>query len=392
MSASTSVIVFVDDGNDVPQIADHTISLDENSPAGTVAARANAFDPDAGQTLTYSIVSGNAAGGFAIDSQTGWITVANEALLDYETTRAFVLTVQVVDNGSPVLSSTAVVTINLNDINELATFDDSGPFGVDENVASGTMVGRVSASDPDNGQQLTYAITTGNVGGAFAIDPLTGEITVANAAALDFETRPTFTLTIQASDDGSPMLGVATSVTITLRDVNDGPVLDNAGAMSLMPINQGASTIAAPSCRTSSQARVGIASRIRMRERTRGSPSSPRTRHTASGNTPRTGERRGATLVRSRTSRPGYCPPMLSCAIRSRPCAWVSMARCRVESPSGLGTRRLVPMAASRILRSMAGRQLSVRWRRPRASRSVPRLNKSRSCPPIFNHSSAVAC
>jgi hypothetical protein len=239
LSSSTTVIVFVDDGNDVPRIADQTVFLDENSPTGTVAARANAVDPDAGQTLTYSIIGGNAAGAFAINSQTGWISVANGALLNYEMTRAFVLTVQVVDNGSPVLSSTAGITINLNDVNELAKFDSSGPFSVKENVASGTMVGRVAASDPDNGQQLTYAITGGNISSAFAIDTSTGEITVANAAALDFEARSTFTLTIRASDDGSPALAVATSVTITLIDVNDAPVLDNTGAMALMAINQG---------------------------------------------------------------------------------------------------------------------------------------------------------
>ena len=240
LSSNATVIVFIDDGNDPPQISDQTFALDENSPNGTVAAMVKASDPDAGQTLTYSIVAGNDTGAFTIDSTTGWITVANRALLDYETTTSFALTIQVTDSASLPLSSTALATINLNDVNELATFVESGPFSVEENVPAGTFVGAVAATDPDGGQSLTYAIVGGNINSAFAIDAITGEITVANAAALDFETRSSFSLTVRALDDGSPALAIATTVVITLIDVNDAPVLDTSGAMSCNPINQGA--------------------------------------------------------------------------------------------------------------------------------------------------------
>ena len=39
-------------------------------------------------------------------------------------------------------------------------------------------------------QAITYSITAGNTGGAFAINAATGAITVANSGALDFETTP----------------------------------------------------------------------------------------------------------------------------------------------------------------------------------------------------------
>ena len=51
-----------------------------------------------------------------------------------------------------------------------------------------------------DGQALAYSIVAGNTGGAFAIDPVTGAITVANPAALDFETTPVFVLTVSATD------------------------------------------------------------------------------------------------------------------------------------------------------------------------------------------------
>ena len=54
-------------------------------------------------------------------------------------------------------------------------------------------VGSVSASDPDAGDTLSYAITGGDPTGAFAIDSATGEITVADSSQLDFETTPSST-------------------------------------------------------------------------------------------------------------------------------------------------------------------------------------------------------
>ena len=96
-------------------------------------------------------------------------------------------------------------------------------FTLDENSANSTVVGTVAASDQDAGDTLSYSITGGNTGGAFAIGA-NGTITVANSAALDFETNPTFTLTIEATDDGTPNESDTTSVSITLNDVNDAPV------------------------------------------------------------------------------------------------------------------------------------------------------------------------
>jgi putative intracellular protease/amidase len=94
----------------------------------------------------------------------------------------------------------------------------SGEFELAENSALGTIVGSASASDPDAGQWLTYAIVGGNTGGAFAINAATGQISVANRAALDFETTPSFALSVQVSDDGLPSLAASATITIQLLD------------------------------------------------------------------------------------------------------------------------------------------------------------------------------
>lgn len=88
-----------------------------------------------------------------------------------------------------------------------------------ENSPAGTVVGVVSATDPDAGQNLTYAITGGNTNNAFAIDPVTGQITVANASAINFEALPEFQLQIEVSDDAEASLSDTAMVTIQLENV-----------------------------------------------------------------------------------------------------------------------------------------------------------------------------
>jgi cadherin domain-containing protein/FIMAH domain-containing protein len=207
--------------NNPPVVNDQSFSVNENSGNGTVVGSVVANDPDAGDTLTYSITGGNTGGAFAINSSTGQITVANSAALNFEATPSFSLSVMVADDGSPVGSDSATVTISLNDVNENPVFTSAGPFSLAENSANGTSVGSVSATDEDAGQTatLSFSITGGNTNGAFAINTATGEITVANSVALDFETTPTFTLSVTVTDSGA--LSTTTSVSISLTDVNE---------------------------------------------------------------------------------------------------------------------------------------------------------------------------
>jgi VCBS repeat-containing protein len=225
--------------NNPPSIVGQTMTVNENSAVGTAIGVVAASDPDAGQGLSFSIEGGNPAGAFAIDSTTGAITVANSSALDHEANGSYVLTVRVTDDGSPALSAAADMTVTVADVNEAPIVAAAGPFAVVESAAAGTEVGTVTASDPDAGQNLTYAIVAGNSGNAFAIDSATGRITVANGSALDYESQPTFNLTIRVADDGSPALSATTNVAITLNDRNDAPVLDNSGAMALNEINAG---------------------------------------------------------------------------------------------------------------------------------------------------------
>ena len=109
----------------------------------------------------------------------------------------------------------------------------SGPLGCDpaptfsassyaltaaENAAVGATVITVTAKGQGT-DALSYALTAGNTGGAFAVNAKTGAITVAKA--LDYETTASYSLTVQAVQ---PTSAAATAtVTITVTDVAETP-------------------------------------------------------------------------------------------------------------------------------------------------------------------------
>ena len=71
-------------------------------------------------------------------------------------------------------------------------------------------------------QNLTYSITAGNTNGAFNLDPVTGELTVANSSELDFETTPAFNLTVTVTDAGGRSDNA--TITVDLNNINEAPV------------------------------------------------------------------------------------------------------------------------------------------------------------------------
>ena len=119
-------------------------------------------------------------------------------------------------------SNVGIARIAVACVNDAPVAADA-TFALPENSSAATVVGQVVATDVDAGQVLAYAITGGNGSGAFAISA-TGQITVANASALDVEATPQFVLTVQVSDDATPTSASDTAqVTINLSNVNEAP-------------------------------------------------------------------------------------------------------------------------------------------------------------------------
>lgn len=69
-------------------------------------------------------------------------------------------------------------------------------------IRNGQVVGAVAAADQDQGQTLTYEIVSGNKSFSFRLDPVTGVITVRNAAYIRSRAERYFDLVIKVTDSG----------------------------------------------------------------------------------------------------------------------------------------------------------------------------------------------
>lgn len=116
---TTSVPGFIglsiESSNTNPVISDQSFNVDEGSAFGATVGTIEATD-DEGDELTFGIVDGNDDAAFAIDPATGEIMVNNSAALVFATHPTFSLTVGVMDDGIPNLSSTATVTITVKQL------------------------------------------------------------------------------------------------------------------------------------------------------------------------------------------------------------------------------------------------------------------------------------
>ncbi|WP_309737102.1 cadherin domain-containing protein [Sphingomonas sp. SORGH_AS_0742] len=206
----------------------------ENQIAATVATFV-ASDPDAGDTLTYTLGGADAAL-FMVDGNI--VRLKDGVSLDYEQAATRSLTLTVTDSHG--LSQTRALTFNVGDVNEAPVFTTPTTVSMAEN---GMAVQVAHASDPDAGAVLTYSLG-GTDAALFAIDPQTGAITFRTAP--DFEAPQdaggdnVYNLTVSASDGTNV---TTQNLAVTLTNVNEAPSLTLSGVGTVME-NQVAATVA----------------------------------------------------------------------------------------------------------------------------------------------------
>ncbi|MFV2067055.1 MAG: tandem-95 repeat protein, partial [Pirellulales bacterium] len=199
--------------------ANHVPVADAQS-VNTAEDTAKAFtltgsDPD-GDPLTFTVLTAPSQGTLSGAAPNATYTPS----ANYNGSDSFTFKV----NDGTVDSDIATVSITVSAVND-APVAQNDTFAVDEDASVGTVVGTVSATDPDVGDTLAYAITAGNTGTPFVINSATGQITVNGA--LDYATTPQYTLTVTVTDDASPALSDTATITINVNQVAAGPMLVN---------------------------------------------------------------------------------------------------------------------------------------------------------------------
>ncbi|XP_052263415.1 protocadherin Fat 3-like isoform X3 [Dreissena polymorpha] len=149
-------------------------------------------------------------------------------LLDFETgEKNYSLTLQARDTNRPELTSTAVVRVEVSDVNDNSPvfLNSSYNFFVKENVPLQTIVGTIRATDVDGPSYgIVSAYEIKDTSDTFIIDN-NGNIILTKA--LDFETRTTYTFTATALDNGigNEKKSGTTRVNIVVENVFDvGPI------------------------------------------------------------------------------------------------------------------------------------------------------------------------
>ena len=215
---TATVTIVITGVNDAPTLNDQNVNVDENASLNSLVATATATDVDSGDSVSWSIISGDPNDAFTIDALSGEIRVAKPLEFDFESTPNYSLTVRAIDQQGGI--GTGTVSVSLNDLNESPTISGA-TFSVAEDAAPGTGVGFAAGSDPDAGDTLIWSILGGNTNGAFSMSASTGELTVANPSTLDFETIPSYTLTVQLRD----AVGLTDTSTLVVKvsDINETP-------------------------------------------------------------------------------------------------------------------------------------------------------------------------
>ena len=93
--------------------ASYTFEVAEDAATASSVGTVSATDPDADDTLTYSITSGNAGSKFSIGSSTGEVTVAGT--LDPDVLAFYVLTIEARDGRGGTATATVEVSLILTD-------------------------------------------------------------------------------------------------------------------------------------------------------------------------------------------------------------------------------------------------------------------------------------
>ncbi|XP_073827124.1 neural cadherin isoform X2 [Musca autumnalis] len=234
LASEATVYIMLEDVNDeIPLFTEREQeTVLEGEPIGTKVTQVNAIDKDGtfpnNQVYYYIVDSPRNEGKefFEINLQSG--EIFTKTVFDREKKGAYALEVEARDgapsarpnsNGQP-NSVTKFIRIGIADKNDNPPYFDKSLYEaeVDENEDIQHTVLTVTAKDHDESSRIRYEITSGNIGGAFAVKNMTGAIYVAGA--LDYETRRRYELRLAASDN---LKENYTTVIIHVKDVNDNP-------------------------------------------------------------------------------------------------------------------------------------------------------------------------
>nr|XP_056722682.1 protocadherin beta-16-like isoform X2 [Euleptes europaea] len=231
LSAYCKVIVEVEDKNDnAPEVTltSLTSPLPEDSPPDLVVALFRVTDRDSGDNgRTACTTEANLP--FALKaSVNNYYQLVTQQPLDRERVSEYNITITATDWGSPRLTSTRIINVQISDVNDNAPVFEKSTYEMQlrENNIPGLLIGFVQAKDLDRAQnaKVTYLLLPGKVrdqpvSSYVSINSETGNLYAIRS--LDYEQIKDFQVSVRAVDSGSPPLSSEVMVRVVIMDEND---------------------------------------------------------------------------------------------------------------------------------------------------------------------------
>ncbi|XP_057205137.1 protocadherin alpha-C2-like isoform X3 [Triplophysa rosa] len=224
------VVELLDVNDNPPEIVLSSLSrpVREDARADTVVALISINDKDSGQNkqVSLDIIPPNLP--FKIKSFRNHYTIVTSSFLDRETISSYNVTVTATDGGTPPLSSSMTVRVEVADVNDNPPRFEQTSYTVYvvENNAPSTALCVIKATDPDAGEnaRITYTVLNDNnhgisVASYVSVKPATGEVYALRS--FDFEKLREFHFQVKAQDNGVPPLSRVATVYIYIMDSND---------------------------------------------------------------------------------------------------------------------------------------------------------------------------
>ncbi len=208
-------IVVINDNEAPTDISLSPSSVLEHQTAGTTVGSLSTTDGDIGNTHSYSLVAGAGDDDNALFQISGTdLETAVELDRDVQVTR----TVRIETNDGLGGTFEKSFVINIDDGNDPPTDIDLDNATVQENQASGALVGNLSATDPNADSPLTYTLPIGTPdNSAFQI---MGTQLQSNMT-FDRESEDTYNIMIEVDDGNGGTY--QEPFTITISNANDAP-------------------------------------------------------------------------------------------------------------------------------------------------------------------------
>ncbi|XP_043982188.1 protocadherin alpha-3-like isoform X10 [Gambusia affinis] len=229
-TAHSKVLVELIDVNDnAPEILVSSLMspIKEDAEIATAVAMVTVTDRDRGKNGQINCkIKGSVP--FKLKSNyKNYYSLLVDGPLDRENISKYNISIEATDDGSPELSTTAIITLEVSDVNDNPPrFPDSliNVF-VKENIQTGTTIHRLSTfdSDSDENAKSTYSLLNPpkntQISSMITVNSKTGDI--VNLQSFNYEELKSFQFKVKATDSGVPPLSSNVTVNVLILDEND---------------------------------------------------------------------------------------------------------------------------------------------------------------------------